>query len=52
MYEKKIPLNLNCGLDLIGEVLYGKFVCSGLSMRDINAQANCNAKLLMLHEEF
>lgn len=25
MYEKKIPLNLNCGLDLIGEVLYGKW---------------------------
>lgn len=25
MYEKKIPINLNCGLDLIGEVLYGKW---------------------------
>ncbi|WP_330443590.1 winged helix-turn-helix transcriptional regulator [Flavobacterium sp. C4GT6] len=25
MYERKIPLNLNCGLDLIGEVLYGKW---------------------------
>lgn len=25
MYEKKTPLNLNCGLDLIGEVLYGKW---------------------------
>jgi DNA-binding HxlR family transcriptional regulator len=25
MYEKKIPLSLNCGLDLIGEVLYGKW---------------------------
>ncbi|NML40716.1 winged helix-turn-helix transcriptional regulator [Chitinophaga sp. G-6-1-13] len=25
MREKKIPLNLNCGLDLIGEVLYGKW---------------------------
>ena len=25
MYEIKIPLNLNCGLDLIGEVLYGKW---------------------------
>jgi len=25
MYEKKIPLNLNCGLDLTGEVLYGKW---------------------------
>jgi len=25
MYQKKIPLNLNCGLDLIGEVLYGKW---------------------------
>ncbi len=25
MYAKKIPLNLNCGLDLIGEVLYGKW---------------------------
>jgi DNA-binding HxlR family transcriptional regulator len=23
--ERKIPLNLNCGLDLIGEVLYGKW---------------------------
>jgi DNA-binding HxlR family transcriptional regulator len=25
MYEKKIPVDLNCGLDLIGEVLYGKW---------------------------
>lgn len=25
MYERKIPLNLNCGLDLIGQVLYGKW---------------------------
>lgn len=25
MYERKIPLALNCGLDLIGEVLYGKW---------------------------
>ena len=25
MYRKKIPLNLSCGLDLIGEVLYGKW---------------------------
>jgi DNA-binding HxlR family transcriptional regulator len=25
MYTRKIPLNLNCGLDLIGEVLYGKW---------------------------
>jgi DNA-binding HxlR family transcriptional regulator len=25
MKERKIPLNLNCGLDLIGEVLYGKW---------------------------
>lgn len=25
MYKRKIPLNLNCGLDLIGEVLYGKW---------------------------
>ena len=25
MYVRKIPLNLNCGLDLIGEVLYGKW---------------------------
>lgn len=25
MTERKIPLNLNCGLDLIGEVLYGKW---------------------------
>jgi len=25
MYERKIPINLNCGLDLIGEVLYGKW---------------------------
>lgn len=25
MYKKKIPLSLNCGLDLIGEVIYGKW---------------------------
>ncbi|WP_268224060.1 winged helix-turn-helix transcriptional regulator [Sinomicrobium oceani] len=25
MHERKIPLNLNCGLDLTGEVLYGKW---------------------------
>ncbi len=25
MYERKIPISLNCGLDLIGEVLYGKW---------------------------
>jgi DNA-binding HxlR family transcriptional regulator len=25
MYERKIPPNLHCGLDLIGEVLYGKW---------------------------
>lgn len=25
MYERKIAMNLNCGLDLIGEVLYGKW---------------------------
>jgi DNA-binding HxlR family transcriptional regulator len=25
MYERKIPLSLECGLDLIGEVLYGKW---------------------------
>lgn len=25
MYQRKIALNLNCGLDLIGEVLYGKW---------------------------
>lgn len=25
MYERKIVPNLNCGLDLIGEVLYGKW---------------------------
>ena len=25
MYERKIPLNLNCGLDLMAEVLYGKW---------------------------
>lgn len=25
MYERKIEPNLNCGLDLIGEVLYGKW---------------------------
>jgi len=24
-YQNKIPLNLNCGLDLLGEVLYGKW---------------------------
>jgi len=24
-YQKKIPLNLNCGLDLLGKVLYGKW---------------------------
>jgi len=24
-YQKKIPLNLKCGLDLLGEVLYGKW---------------------------
>jgi len=24
-HERKIPLNLNCGLDLVGEVLYGKW---------------------------
>jgi DNA-binding HxlR family transcriptional regulator len=24
-YEKKIPLSLNCGLDLLAEVLYGKW---------------------------
>jgi DNA-binding HxlR family transcriptional regulator len=24
-YEKKIPVSLNCGLDLIAEVLYGKW---------------------------
>lgn len=28
MYERKTPLNLNCGLDLIGEVLYGKWKIS------------------------
>ncbi|WP_132535130.1 winged helix-turn-helix transcriptional regulator [Pedobacter psychrotolerans] len=25
MYERKIPMSLNCGLDLVGEVLYGKW---------------------------
>ena len=25
MYKKKIPLTLHCGLDIIGEVLYGKW---------------------------
>ena len=25
MYERKVIPNLNCGLDLIGEVLYGKW---------------------------
>lgn len=25
MRERKIPLNLNCGLDLAGEVLFGKW---------------------------
>ena len=25
MYERKIPIALDCGLDLIGEVLYGKW---------------------------
>ena len=25
MYERKVPLSLNCGLDLIGEVLFGKW---------------------------
>ena len=25
MYERKIPLTLNCGLDLVGEVLFGKW---------------------------
>lgn len=25
MYKRKIPITLNCGLDLIGEVLYGKW---------------------------
>ena|SRR6202008_2989592 len=25
MYQRKIPINLTCGLDLIGEVLYGKW---------------------------
>ena len=25
MYERKIPLDANCGLDLTGEVLYGKW---------------------------
>jgi DNA-binding HxlR family transcriptional regulator len=25
MYERKIPITLACGLDLVGEVLYGKW---------------------------
>lgn len=25
MYERKIPVRLDCGLELIGEVLYGKW---------------------------
>jgi DNA-binding HxlR family transcriptional regulator len=25
MYERKLAINLNCGLDLIGELLYGKW---------------------------
>src|SRR3954453_21405115 len=25
MNDRKIPLNLNCGLDLVGEVLFGKW---------------------------
>ena len=25
MVERKIPITLNCGLDLVGEVLYGKW---------------------------
>ena len=25
MYERKIPITLNCGLDLVREVLYGKW---------------------------
>jgi len=25
MYKRKIPPSLNCGLDLVGEVLYGKW---------------------------
>ena len=25
MYERKIPLNFNCGLDLIAQVIYGKW---------------------------
>jgi len=25
MYQRKIPLHLECGLDLVGEVLYGKW---------------------------
>ena len=25
MVERKIPVTLNCGLDLVGEVLYGKW---------------------------
>src|SRR5436853_7825470 len=25
MYKKKLPIDLNCGLDLVKEVLYGKW---------------------------
>ena len=25
MYQKKIPVSLNCGLDIVAEVLYGKW---------------------------
>jgi DNA-binding HxlR family transcriptional regulator len=25
MYKKKIPIDLNCGLDLVKEVIYGKW---------------------------
>jgi len=25
MYQRKIPITLDCGLDLIGEILYGKW---------------------------
>lgn len=25
MYQRKIPIDLNCGLDLVKEVLYGKW---------------------------
>ena len=25
MYKRKLPINLNCGLDLVKEVLYGKW---------------------------